>query len=69
MTLTPLFAVSQDLTAGLRTNSYGMVGPWAINANYPGVAAWAANWSSILGRSVSVAGFAEMPAGPLLVWP
>lgn len=61
------FVVSGELTDGLRTNSYGMVGPWAVEANYPGIAAWSDNWSGILGRDVSVAGFANMPPGPVIL--
>lgn len=60
------FVASPQMTA-FPINSYGLVYPSTLNAAYPALAEWSSTWSGILGRGVSVGGFASIPEGPVLV--
>jgi len=53
------YVESEQLTSSLQTSSRipGFVHPDRVAAAFPELAAWAKNWSGILGRDVSVGGF------------
>lgn len=59
------FVVGRQMTA-FPINQYGLVYPSRLNAAFPAIAEWSSTWSSILGRGVSVGGFASVPAGTVL---